>query len=124
MAMITLNQVWLNRLSDGALVVHAYSSDRGRGTGMAGEVRQFAGGRQRPIVREGVRGTFTFKLRDLTDDDIESVKENYGVPVCVRDHRGRVYFGIYFASEETERKDKELWDLSINVQEITYEVGA
>lgn len=123
MAMVTLHEVWINLLSTGE-AVHAYSSDRGRVTGMTGDVRQYAGGRQRAVSTEGVKGQFTFKLRDVTDDDIELLKSWYGDPVCVRDYRGRVYFGVFWSLTETERGHIELYDVALTVQEITYVVGS
>lgn len=123
MAKLELRQVWINLMSTGA-AVHAYSSDRGRETSVDGEVRKFAGGRLRAISSEGQRGTFAFKLRDVTNDQIEILKSWYGKLVCVRDHRGRRYFGVYFAAPETERKTTTLWDVSINLQEVTYEEGS
>lgn len=122
MASVTLGQVWINLLSTGE-AVHAYSSDRGRATSMAGEVRQYAGGRQRPVSVEGVRGEFTCKLRDVTDMQIEQLKAWYGEPVCVRDYRSRVYFGVYWALTERERRTEDLYDVDIRIQEITYKVG-
>lgn len=122
MAKLRLHQVWINLLSTGA-AVHAYSSDRGRETSIDGEVRKYAGGRLRAISSVGTRGSFVFKLRDVTNDDIERLKSWYGQPVCVRDHRGRRYFGVYFNVAETERTDTTLWDASITVQEITYTEG-
>jgi hypothetical protein len=123
MAKLELRQVWINLLSTGA-AVHAYSSDRGRGTSVDGEVRKFAGGRLRGISSEGQRGQFTFKLRDVTNDDIETLKSWYGRPVIVRDHRGRRYFGLYFSVDENERKAIDLWDVTLTVQEITYVEGS
>lgn len=122
MAKLQLRQVWINLLSTGA-AVHAYSSDRGRETSVDGEVRKYAGGRLRAISSVGTRGSFAFKLRDVTDNDIEVLKTWYGKPVVVRDHRGRRYFGVFFAVNESERKDTTLWDASINLQEITYIEG-
>ncbi len=122
MAMVTLNQVWINLLSTGE-AVHAYSSDRSRATGITGDVRQYAGGRQRAVSTEGIRGQVTFRLRDITNEDIETLKSWYGQPVCLRDYRSRVYFGVYFSISESERRTQDLFDIAMTVQEITYVVG-
>lgn len=122
MAKLELRHVWINLLSTG-IAVHAYSSDRGRETGVDGEVRKYAGGRLRAVSSVGTRGTFAFKLRDLSDADIERLKSWYGQPVVVRDHRGRRYFGVYFGLQESERKTKTLWDAALVLQEITYSEG-
>lgn len=122
MAVVTLGQVWINLLSTGE-AVHAYSSDRSRTTSMAGDVRQYAGGRQRPVSVDGIKGEFVCKLRDVTDEDIELLKSWYGDPVCVRDFRSRVYFGVYWSLAERERRTANLYDVDIRVQEITYVRG-
>lgn len=123
MAMISLRQVWINLLSTGE-AVHAYSSDRGRSREQQGDVRQYASGRFRPVSVEGVRGQVVFKLRDVTETDIETLESWFGEPVCVRDYRGRVFFGVYFGFAEDERKDKTLYDLSLALHQITYTLGA
>lgn len=122
MAKLELRQVWINLLSSG-VAVHGWSSDRGRETSVDGEVRKYAGGRLRAVSSVGTRGSFAFKLRDITNNDIEMLKSWYGQPVVVRDHRGRVYFGVFFSVQETERKDVSLYDASLTLQEITYTLG-
>ncbi len=122
MAMITLGRVWINLLATGESI-NAYSSDRSRGTGINGTVNQYAGGRFRPTTIEGVRGSFAFKLRDVTELQIETLKTWYGQPVVVRDHRGRVYFAVFFNLAETERRDTSLYDVALTIEEITYTLG-
>jgi hypothetical protein len=122
MAKITLCQVWVNLMATGQ-AVHAYSSDRSRGRAVEGQVRKYAAGRMRPVVSEGVRGTFSFKLRDVSGGDVATLESWFGLPVCVRDYRGRVFFGVYFELSESERRTRDLYDITINLQEITYQLG-
>lgn len=122
MATITLRQVWINLMSTGQ-AVHAYSSDRGRGRSIDGEVRKYASGRMRPVVSEGVHGQVAFKLRDVSGQDVTTLESWFGEPVCIRDYRGRVYFCVFFSLTEVERKTRDLYDIDISAQEITYQLG-
>lgn len=122
MATLTLRKVWINLMETGASV-SANSSDRGRSKGIDGAVQKFAGGRQRSISAVGVKGTFAFTLRDVNDETLNTLTLWMGQTVCLRDHRGRKYFGVYYDLAEEERKDLDLYDVSLTLNEVTYQEG-
>ena len=123
MATLILDRVWVTLVETG-VSVSAYSSDRSRSAGMEGTVQRFAGGRQRAITSVGVRKEFSFKLRDLTETQIQTLEGWLGQTVVVRDHRGRKHFGVFFGYTEDERKVKTLYDVSLTLTNVTYQEGA
>ncbi|MEV4197008.1 hypothetical protein [Micromonospora globbae] len=95
MATLNLDRVWINRLDTGEAVA-AQSWDRSQSYEKDGEVRTYAGGRQRAISAEGERGTFAFTLRKLPLSAVELLRSWKGLAVQVRDHRGQRWTGVYF----------------------------
>lgn len=122
MATLTLSRMWINLLDTGA-AVSAYSADRSEDEGVNGDVVTFAGGRQRAILSEGTNRTYTFKLRDVVDADVATLKSWNGRSVCVRNDRGLRIFGVYFDLKIDERKTKGYYDVSMTVTQISYQEG-
>lgn len=118
---LTLTKVWVNRVDTGE-ALSAPSSGRSRAHSLAGEVRSYAGGRQRSIVVEGERGTFAFTLLRLTLDQVETLRSWTGVTVQVRDHRGQRFFGVYYDVGITEYKD-DYYSVSISLATVTTDEG-
>lgn len=95
MAAVTLDRVWINHLDTGE-AVSAKSFDRSQSYDQDGEVRTFAGGRQRAFTVEGERGSFSFTLRKVSLETVEVLRSWKGLPVQVRDHRGQRWVGVFF----------------------------
>lgn len=121
MATLTLTKIFINLLSTGA-AVSAYSGDeRERGHDMAGEVRGYAGGRQRSITTYGERGRFSFTLIEVPDADIVTLRSWIGQGVQVRDHRGQTFYGVYHGLELAEVKALPgHYHVAIALRTITY----
>ena len=123
MAILSLTKIWVNLVLTGAGVA-AYSSERGFSAQVAGDVRTYAGGRQRAITAPGKRRQFAFKLRDVSDLDRATLDAWAGKLVCVRDYRGNKYFGIYFDLSITERRTLALNDISMTLTEVSFLEGS
>lgn len=121
MAQLNLVRVWINRMDTGE-GLSAPSSGRSRAHSMAGEVRSYAGGRQRSIVVEGERGTFSFTLLRLTLDEVDTLRLWTGDTVQVRDHRGQRFFGVYYDVAITEYKDN-YYSVGISLATVTASEG-
>lgn len=119
MAVISLHQVWINLLSTGESVV-AYSTDRAYARASDGGVRKYAGGRLRNISSAGTTGQFNVKLRDVTQPQLNTLDAWKEQEIQFRDHRGRKIFGVFHALAITERKVVSLYDVSLVIEEITY----
>lgn len=123
MATLTLDRTWVNLLASGE-GVGAYTADgRQPTTAVDGEIRTYAGGRQRSITQEGVRGTYTFTLRLLTRAQVDTLVSWKGLPVQVRDTAGRRFFGVFYEANEVEYKGATLFDLPLVLQVATFDEG-
>lgn len=123
MATLTLTKLWLNRMDSGT-AVSAQSSGRGQTFDQAGAVRTYAGGRQRASMTAGERGTFTFRLEDLSLTTVTLLRTWKGRDVQMRDYRGQRLFGVFFAVSIIERKEPALYVAEITLQVVTAVEGA
>ena len=123
MAVLTLSMLWINRLDNGA-AISAQSADRGRTHDQAGEVRTYAGGRQRAVTIAGERGQFTFRLAYVTLATVELLRSWVGADVQVRDHRGQRFVGVFFGVTIAEYKDPTSYDVAIVLHTVTVVEGA
>jgi hypothetical protein len=66
--------------------------------GVKGEIRTYAGGRQRAIGSTGMSGQWQFTLVELSQTNTETLKTwmSSGVTVLARDHRGQSMYGTFF----------------------------
>lgn len=119
MAQLNLTKVFINLLASGAAVSAQSAPRRDREHDQVGEVRTFAGGRQRSITRVGERGVFSFVLVDVSLATVELLRTWVGQPVQVRDHRGQRFFGVYFAVSTVESKDPSLYSVPIALRTVT-----
>jgi hypothetical protein len=123
MASVSLTRMWVNRVDSGE-AVSAFSSDRSRSHDMAGEVRTYAGGRQRSIAVEGERGQWQFSLRQLTLAQVETLRAWKGVLVQVRDWRGQREFGVFYEVPAVEYvHDRNRYDVTLTVRLVTAAEG-
>lgn len=119
MAQLDLTKVWINLMATGA-AVSAYSAPaRSRQHDQTGNVRTYAGGRQRSITQVGEHGAFSFTLRDVSLTTIDTLRLWIGLSVQVRDHRSQRFFGVYYAVPITEAREPTLYDVTIALQTIT-----
>lgn len=123
MATLNLNRVWVNRIDTGESVSALTAPDRPRSASRAGEVRTYAGGRQRAVTKAGKRGTFGFVLRTVPLSTVLLLEDWMGVPVQVRDHKGQLFVGVYFEVPGREYLDRSVWDVSITLAVVTAPLG-
>ena len=121
-AILVLTKLWVNRMDTGDSI-SGYTKDRGRGHANDGEVRTYAGGRRRAIITAGESGKFKFTMVDLTQAEMETLREWKGTTVEVRDHRGQRFVGVYFQVDIGEAKVSTLYDVSIELETLSFEEG-
>jgi hypothetical protein len=120
MATLTLTKVWINRLDSGAAVSAQSLPERARSRSMAGEVRGYAGGRQRSFTQLGLRGVFEFGLVLVSLATVELLESWIGVPVLVRDHRGQAFTGVFYDVPATgHRDDVNAYDVTLSLRLVT-----
>lgn len=118
MATLTLTKVWINRLDTGEAVSANSSPERAREHGYVGEVRTYAGGRQRAVSAAGEQGQFQFTLRFLPFATVEKLRTWARVPVLVRDWRGQSFYGVFFRVPVTEHRALD-YDVQITLMVTT-----
>jgi len=123
MASITLNKTWINLLDTGVGLSFYTAHDRAQSKSVSGEVRTYAGGRQRSVTAVGTRSQVSILLRQVTQNDIDTLTSWFGKTVVVRDHRGRRWFGVFYTLDIADRRKKTLHDVTITVYSVTYVEG-
>lgn len=122
MATLQLAHVWINLAATGA-AVNAPSTGRANATEVGGEVRTYAGGRQRFIGTEADQRQVTVTLRQLTLAQVETLEAWRGRTVQIRDHRGQRFWCVYKAVQRIERKHPDLYDAAIVAHTVTITEG-
>jgi hypothetical protein len=124
MATLILPKVFIDRLDTGEYIAAYSAPQRTRSKEITGDVRQYAGGRQRSYSQIGTSGTWAVKLRDLTMSTVETLEEWMGREVQVRDHRGQLFNAVFFAVPVEEHKAApNLYDVSLTFKFITVPEG-
>ena len=123
MATLTLTKVWVNRLDTGEAVSAQSTPERSRSHGLAGEVRTYAGGRQRAIAVAGEQGQFNVVLRFVSLTTVDTLRSWIGIPVQIRDHRGQRFFGVFFDVPVTEHRSPADYDVTLSLRVVSVAEG-
>lgn len=124
MATLLLDRMWLNLLPTGEPLSAYGQIGRTSEFSLEGEVRSYAGGRQRSVTVEGERSSYSFTLQDLTLVQLELLRSWFGLSVQVRDHRGQVFRGVILAVSVAERTyELDLYEVSVTVRATTIAEG-
>ncbi len=86
-----------------------------------GEVRTYAGGRQRAVGSIGKSTTWKVTLVELTQTEAELLEEwmSQGVTVFARDHRGQAMYATFFSVGRGETKS-QTWQFARYTAEIEF----
>lgn len=122
MATLTLQKVFINLLSTGDSVA-APSTGRSQTYNLDGEVRTFAGGRQRYVSKEGEHGTFAVTLRRLTLVQIATLRSWQGLTVQLRDRRGQLFNGVFSSVGISREWPDLLYDVEIPLRMVSVDEG-
>lgn len=123
MTTLTLDKLWINLLSTG-VAVSAYSNDRAAAYANIGEVKHLAGGRQASVSVVGEAGTYTFTLVDVPTADVDTLRSWKGQAVQVRNNRGQLFNGTYFAVTPAEVTDRlTSYNVAIDLRVVSVEQG-
>lgn len=123
MATLLLTKIFVNLMSSGEFVAAYSQVGRGYSTSVEGRVDTFGGGRQRAIAVEGERTAYPFTLVDVTPADVDTLRGWKGQTVCVRDNRGRRFFGVFHELSPVEVRDQDLYNVPIALQGVSTEEG-
>jgi len=118
-AILTLTKVWLNLVSSGDAISAQSSVERSREHSLSGQVRTYAGGRQRAVSQAGEVGSFEVTLRFLPFATVEKLRTWLGQTVYVRDARGQAFYGVFFSVPITEHRSPLDYDVTLTVNLVT-----
>lgn len=95
---VTLTRMWLTNVVTQEMLGAYSAPDRSQVFAVRGEIRTYAGGRQRAIGSVGMAGQWKFVLVELTTANVTTIKTwmSSGVTVLVRDYRGQYMYGTFF----------------------------
>lgn len=121
MATVTLGTVWLNLASDPSVSLSLPTmATLTINTGQDGEVRRLANGRLRLVKRAGQARSASVDIEGATRTEVEWLEDHVGDLVCVRDDRGRKFFGVYMAVDADEIRANDYANVSLALVEVTH----
>jgi hypothetical protein len=117
---LQLTKLWLTNVVTTEMLGAQSSPDRPQDYAVKGEIRTYAGGRQRAVGSLGASGQWKFQLMELTATQVETLKTwmEAGVTVLARDHRGQSMYGTFFGVTVGENM-AQLWQNATYTAEIT-----
>lgn len=109
--LVQLVKTWLTAVVSGQTLGWYTADDRNQSYAVQGDVRPYAGGRQRAVGSEGISGSWSFTLMELTLADTVILRTwlDAGVTVFARDHRGQSMYATFFQLDIAENK-ASTWD--------------
>ncbi len=121
MAAIRLDRAHLNAVADLNDGVSFATSGRSFDVAQAGEVRVYAGGRKRVVTRPLKTRTFGLTAVRVPGATLSWLNDHAGQLLLFRDHRGRRYFVTYFGLGIEDVKIAPLFNVTLQLQEITHQ---
>lgn len=122
MATVTLDTLWLNLVSD-LSQCWSFPLMSGLQSQPASNVtsRQYAGGNTRMVTVKGRQSVLPVTLLALDAADRQTIEfDLLGVLLCVRDDRGRKFYGYYTNPQVTEHQYDDECDVTVTFTEVTY----
>ena len=96
MASVTLDSIWMHDADDHTDFVRARAGSINVVSGADGQVRTYAGGRQRLIRGPAQPRTMSVTMSNIERDAVNDIEQRRGTVQMLRDGRGRVVFGAFF----------------------------
>lgn len=121
MASITLDTLFLHDATDLSAYV-AFDADLvslSERASHSGEVRTYAGGRQRLITRPGEPRTINVKFEYVSPSEQQALRDWIGVLLLLRDPRGRKVYGVFHEMDVSERNPIDYTDINFAFQQVT-----
>jgi hypothetical protein len=105
---IQLTKFWITSMAESKSIGAQTEDSRSWTTSVRGEVRTYAGGRQRAIGSLGAATVWKVTLVEVPYDEVILLETwmGQGVTVFVRDHRGQSMYATFFSVERQEHKSQ------------------
>ncbi len=103
-----LTRFWLTSLTEYKSIGAQTEDNRPWDSSVRGEVRTYAGGRQRAVGSLGASETWRVTLVELPYEDVVLLRTwmNQGITVFARDHRGQAMYCTFFSVPVEEHKSQ------------------
>lgn len=126
MATLQLDCVFLNLASDlSDFQSFPLMSSLKISTSQPGEVRTMANGRRRLVRTAGKPRTAIVDLSHCTRTQVDWLEQHVGDLVCVRDDRGRKFYGVYLSVDVDETPtNTDDGGTSLSLTEVTHSEAA
>ena len=122
MATLSLTKLFVNLVRTGEAVSAQSGIGKPQQWAIEGDVKTYAGGRQRAVSTVGEAGEEGVTLMDCTLVQRDTLRLWAGETVQVRDHRGQIWFGTYFSLSVVEvRNPFTLYNITFNLKVVTVE---
>lgn len=104
MVAVQLTKLWLVNIVTQEMISAQSGRSKSQAFSVKGEIRTYAGGRQRAIGSTGLSGQWVFTLMELSQANVDMLKTwmAFGVTVLARDHRGQFMYGTFFSVDIAE----------------------
>lgn len=104
--MVQLQAFWLANTVTGELMSFYTGEDRSRQASVKGEIRTYAGGRQRAVGSAGASTSWKVPLVEVTAAELANLElwMEQGIVVLARDHLGQYMYGTFFDVSSTANK--------------------
>lgn len=128
MVQIQLTKMFLTNVVSIETLAAQTDPARSQTYSVAGDVRTYAGGRQRGVGSVGLSGSWKFVLVELTLTQIGVMRAwmTAGVTVLARDHRGQSMYGTFFQVDVGENMGMgtaSTYTASIELKSVTVVEG-
>ena len=119
---VAFTDAWLIDVTEPDVTVHTSHPDRKSATSVGGEIRSYAGGRNRVITSANTTATFPLTLQLVNDDELELLTLWRGRVLLLRDGQGRRVFGTFLSLDVDDYWDPTgpLHNVSLTFTELTY----
>ncbi len=125
MASVSLVTVWLNAAANPSdYASFPLMAALNVTTSQSGEIRQYAGGRTRLVVKAGTPRTIALDLPELDRTQVTWLEGHVGQVVCVRDDRGRKIWAAYLTVPMDETQGDTTGGASITLVEVSFTEAA
>lgn len=121
MATVTLGTVWLNLAADPSDYISLPTmSSLSVSTSQPGEVRRLANGRLRVVRQAGQARGASVDADGVTEAEVDWLESHVGEVVCIRDDRGRKFFGVYLGVDVEEIRASVYANVSLSLTNVTH----
>lgn len=120
MASVTLDKLWLHDAADPATYLALPARVPDEVDSAVGEVRTYAGGRQRVVTRAARPRKLNYELIRVSSSDLETLRGWKGTILLLRDYHGRRLWGVYFELGIKNWRGEAAHDVSFDVREVSW----